>query len=211
MNIAEQVMLNNSGVTWPKNGDYTWQALNRELDHVSHIKPYLRNTNVMVQAGGNCGLIVKQFTDIFKQIYTFEPDPINFYCLNLNLPFTNVNKIQACLGNKHEMIDLVNPFTDDVGGYHVTHGSRIPTLKIDDLELVECDLIMLDVEGYELNALKGAEETIKKYRPILCIEIFNQWLERFNTTSTEVEEYITNVLGYTQVAKYSSDYIFAPK
>jgi FkbM family methyltransferase len=211
MNITDQVILNDSGFTWPKNGTYTWEALNRETDHISHIRPYLRNTNVMVQAGGNCGLVVKPFADIFKQIYTFEPDPVNFYCLNLNLPFTNVNKIQACLGHMHEMVDLANPFTDDVGGYHVAPGTVIPTLKIDDLELVECDLIMLDMEGYEFNALKGGEETIKKHRPILCVEIFDQWLGRFNTTPTEVVEYITNVLGYTQVAGYSSDYIYAPK
>lgn len=211
MKITEQVILNSEGFTWPKNGNYTWEALRRECDHISSIQPFLRNTNVMVQAGGNCGLVVRPFADIFTRIYTFEPDPVNFYCLNLNLPFTNVSKMQACLGYEHEMVSLANPFSDDVGGYHVVPGIEIPTLRIDDLELTECDLIMLDMEGYEFNALKGGEETIKKYRPVLCVELFDQWLGRFNTTPAEVEDYITNILGYTRVAKYSSDYIYVSK
>jgi FkbM family methyltransferase len=211
MNIQEQVHLNSSGYTWPNNGLYTWNALNRELDHLSYIEPHLRNKNVMVQAGGNCGLVVKPFTSVFKHIYTFEPDPVNFYCLNLNLPFNNVNKIQACLGDKHEMVGITNPFADDVGGYHVAAGSTIPTFRIDDLELKECDLIMLDMEGYEFNALKGGIETIKQYTPILCIEIFDQWLNRFNVTGDEILKYINDTLNYKLVDKYTSDYIFAPK
>ena len=211
MNILTQVNINSDGFTWPNNGKYTWDALCRELDHLSHLLPHLQKTNVMIQAGGNCGLIVKQFINTFKAIYTFEPDPVNFYCLNINLPFTNVNKIQACIGNEYGMVDLVQPHQNDVGSYYVTAGSSIPTLKIDDLNLNECDLIMLDIEGYELNALKGGENTILKYKPVLCIEIFEPWLNRFNVTADDIDKYITNTLGYVKANIYSSDQIYIPK
>lgn len=211
MNITEQVKLNDSGFTWPINGDYTWNALCRELDHLSHILPHLQKTNVMVQAGGNCGLIVKQFVETFKNIYTFEPDPVNFYCLNCNLPYTNVNKIQACLGNDRNMVEITQTHSNDVGSYYVSAGSSIPTIKIDDLNLTECDLIMLDIEGFELNALLGGVETIEKHKPVLCIEIQNEWLQRFNASASIITDYITNTLGYSQVGNYSSDYIYVPK
>ena len=211
MNIIEKVSINSAGYTWPNNGGYTWSALSKELDHLSHLLPFLQKTNVMIQAGGNCGLVVKQFVDTFKSIYTFEPDPVNFYCLNVNLPFTNVNKIQACLGNEHNMVELAQPSQDDVGSYYVKSGSIIPILKIDDIKLAECDLIMLDIEGYELNALKGGEETILKYKPILCIEILDAYLNRFNATADEAFKYITDTLGYFEVGRYASDYKYAPK
>lgn len=211
MNIEEKIFKNSSGYTWPINGEYTWNALNRELDHVSHIAPHLSKKNVMVQAGGNCGLVVRPFVDIFQKIYTFEPDPVNFYCLNLNLPFTNVNKIQACLGDSHQMVGLANIFDNDVGGYHVSQGDTTPTLKIDDLELTECDLIMLDVEGYELNALRGGIETIKKYKPVICVEVFDEWLSRFDATSIKINDFFNQEINYTLVGKYSSDHIYVPK
>jgi FkbM family methyltransferase len=44
-------------------------------------------------------------------------------------------------------------------------------LTIDSLALQRLDLLKLDVEGMELEALVGAEETIKRYTPAMLIEI----------------------------------------
>lgn len=211
MDILNQVNINSDGFTWPNNGKYTWDVACKELDHLSHLLPHLQKTNVMIQAGGNCGLIIKQFINTFKTIYTFEPDPINFYCLNINLPFTNVNKIQACLGSDYGMVELAQAHQNDIGSYYVISGSSIPTLKIDDLNLNECDLIMLDIEGYELNALKGGEKTILKYKPVLCVEIVEPWLNRFNATTDDIYKYITDTLGYIKVDTYSADQIYISK
>jgi hypothetical protein len=53
---------------------------------------------------------------------------------------------------------------------------------------VDHPVIKIDVEGHELEVLKGAENTIKKYMPTLLIEIFN-----FDTN--EVPKYLKS-LGY---------------
>jgi hypothetical protein len=45
-----------------------------------------------------------------------------------------------------------------------------PSIRLDDLHLGPIDFIKIDVEGFELPVLKGGEETIKKWRPIICIE-----------------------------------------
>ena len=41
------------------------------------------------------------------------------------------------------------------------------------------DFIKLDIEGAELPALKGAVEIIKKFRPVLYIEVFKEWTKEF--------------------------------
>ena len=41
MNIIEKVSINSAGYTWPNNGGYTWSALSKELDHLSHLLPFL--------------------------------------------------------------------------------------------------------------------------------------------------------------------------
>ena len=160
----------------------------------------------MVQAGGNCGLILSQFVDYFTQIYTFEPDPVNFYCLNLNILSPKVIKLQACLGNKRETVGIYN-YLPDIGGVHVKGEGCVPTIKIDDLNLPQCDLIQLDVEGYEYNALLGAKETILKYNPVLCVEWCEKWLLRYGVGFDVMDKFFKEI-GYTQVDSNAVDRIY---
>ena len=68
-------------------------------------------------------------------------------------------------------------------------------------------MIQLDVEGYELNALLGAIETIKKYKPVLCIEFCEKWLNRYDATSDKILSLLDN-LNYIHVKTYGVDKIF---
>jgi len=49
-------------------------------------------------------------------------------------------------------------------------GERVPVSTIDHFELPRCALIKIDVEGMELEVLKGAEATIAKFKPVLYVE-----------------------------------------
>ena len=42
---------------------------------------------------------------------------------------------------------------------------------IKDNPLENVDFIKVDVEGYELEVLKGSENTIKSFKPVIFIEI----------------------------------------
>jgi len=56
--------------------------------------------------------------------------------------------------------------------------NRVKTLSIDDMvasnELENVDLIKMDIEGAEMPALRGAEETIRKYKPKLAICVYHE-------------------------------------
>jgi hypothetical protein len=80
---------------------------------------------------------------------------------------------------------------------------------IDDLGLNACDLLMLDTEGYEFNALRGGIETIKKYMPVICVEMFPYWLARYNSSAEEIEKLLFG-LGYKYMESYKSDRIYIP-
>ena len=154
---------------------------------------------------------MSQFINYFDTIYTFEPDPVNFYCLCNNVTAPNVYKLQACLGDTQETVKTQQLIridrAHDIGGVHVNGEGFTPTIIIDNLNLKSCDLIQLDIEGYELKALKGAVNTIKKYKPVLCIEFCEKWLNRYQTNSTEILNFLTE-LGYNQVDEYYVDKIF---
>jgi FkbM family methyltransferase len=205
------VEIRNENWVWPKSDENSWKHQNDYNQLADHLLPYVKNNNIMIQAGGNCGFLLNKFVEHFTTIYTFEPDPVNFYCLNQNVISSNVIKMQCCVGNTPTPVNtqqLIRPGKPhDIGGVHVSGEGYTPTIIIDNLNLPGCDLIQLDVEGYELQALLGTVETIKKYKPVLCVEFCEKWLNRYNNNSEEVLNLIYS-LGYKLVEEYGVDKIF---
>lgn len=196
---------------WPANDVNSWKGQNEHKDLYSVILPYVKNKGIMVQAGGNCGFILSTFVDYFDFIYTFEPDTLNFYCLSQNVTADHVFKMQACLGETNgttrvQQLDRGSE-SHDIGGVHVAGEGYLPLISIDSLNLPGCDLLQLDIEGFELKALKGAVNTITKYKPVLCVELCEKWLNRYGDTSTDVIGFIES-LGYKQIDSEGVDRIF---
>ena len=164
---------------------------------------HVKQNKVCVQAGGYCGIFPRLFAQMFDMVYTFEPDPDNFYCLTLNCQSANIIKNQAALGDNHEMVNIVRR-VDSNRGMNVVVPNQgdaaitIPTYRIDDLNLTHCDLIMLDVEGYEKFILRGAEETIAKFKPVVVVE----------DTNMDIEELLFKH-GYTKRSTTHRDTIYA--
>jgi FkbM family methyltransferase len=161
----------------------------------------------MIQAGGNVGYFTKKYADIFQFVYTFEPIPVLFHCINRNIQKDNVFKFQACLGEKHGCVSLGRKVDNNAGSLNVIGVGMTPTMRIDDLALPGCDLIQLDLEGYELFALKGGLDTINKYKPIIVIEVC--WGGRYGITPEMTDAWF-NSIGYkcTRVMNQNSVYMF---
>lgn len=124
----------------------------------------------VVQAGGHIGVFPAALSAMFKRVYTFEPEHENFQCLVRNAGAPNVFPQRAALGAINGGRKLtVQP--RNTGGHQMTHDpGEIPMLRIDDLGLADCDLLLLDLEGYEFFALLGATATIMRTRPLISVE-----------------------------------------
>jgi len=179
------------------------QAALQQVADLKSYYPFVTAFDVAVQAGGNIGVWPAKMAERFKFVYTFEPDADNFNCLSHNAMLSNIIKFQAALGERHECIKMwTNPA--NVGAHYVDGTGEIPTIRIDDLNLPVCNMIMLDVEGYETAALKGGEETIKKFRP--CIVVEEKGHHRRFKAEPPVEYLAT--LGYRQVAWIGRDIVY---
>jgi FkbM family methyltransferase len=161
----------------------------------------------VVQAGGHVGIWPKRLAAHFAQVYTFEPDAENFACLARNVPEPHVFMARGVLGRFYGRVGL--DFSHKNTGKRMVSGpGAIPTYRIDDLLLDDCDALLLDVEGYELHALAGAEQTIARCLPvILCEE--NVLCVRQGFAPGQLAAYLGR-FGYTQVAAAHEDRIFAP-
>lgn len=73
--------------------------------------------------------------------------------------------------------------SSEVGFSHLNEKPDIPVLTIDEMDLPHVDVITMDIEGSEYEALQGAETTIKQDKPILFISIHPEfmWHEHHHT------------------------------
>jgi hypothetical protein len=51
-----------------------------------------------------------------------------------------------------------------------TQGETVSKIRIDDLALPRCALIKMDVEGMEIDVIRGATKTITTHHPLLFVE-----------------------------------------
>lgn len=187
------------GWVWPKSDTNCWNYMKKYPTLPTEISSYVKNNSVIVQAGGNCGFYVKQYAKLFNHVYTYEPDFLNFYCLNLNVTEKNVIKTQGCLGNVQKLVDL-NLNQINVGKTHIKNAHGIyPTHLIDNIGLTKCDLIHLDIEGYEYYAILGALETIKKFKPVIVLEIWEQLNNRFEKDINNKLDSLLQNIGYKHI------------
>jgi FkbM family methyltransferase len=194
---------------WPVHDIGCWDYMHKHADVPQRLAEITKNKGVVVQAGGNAGFYIKQYAELFDTVYTFEPDPLCFLCLTLNCDSPNVVKFQSCVGNKSGFVD-VKGWESDIGATHISGKGRIPTMRIDDLDLEQCDLIQLDTEGFEYYGLLGAENTIKKYRPVISVEWYEEWGARYGVTLEMIENLLAS-WNYKMVADYDSDRVYVPQ
>lgn len=170
------------------------KRVRQSISSIDDILPMCRERRVVVQAGGNLGIWAKRLSGIFKTVYTAEPDSLAFECLTANTNgLGNVVRLQAALGSDRRLVDL-RYIPHRSGATYVDGSGIIPTLRIDDLGLTVCDLLYLDIEGMELPAFIGAEQTIKICRPVIAFED-KQHGARYGVAEGEIARWLSK-LGY---------------
>lgn len=206
---------------WPKEDVLCWEFFNRHELREWGPKNHLPNEiiklvpgdkrKLIIQAGGNSGFYPSMYSNMFERVITFEPDYRWFICLMHNAKNKNIFKFQAALGNDNEPISLVAPLyngKENLGAIHINGSGIIPKIKIDSLGLSP-NLIHLDIEGAEWDALLGAEETIKRSKPLIAVE-WNQLGEKFGWPDEKIESMFKS-FDYKLLKKWPRDRVYAYK
>ena len=143
----------------------------------------------MIHAGTFFGDMLPNFSKFVQgNVYAFEPALENFVMAKMCVEANNLQNVllqNAALGDTvgNCKVQVIEAKNIHAGGSSkvAEEGTLAPILKIDAIDDTIV-LIQLDVEGYELHALKGAEETICRCRPVIAIEdnenICNLFLEQ---------------------------------
>ena len=142
----------------------------------------------ILDVGANIGCTSLLFSDLGQQVVAFEPLPQTFELLQKNISSAKKNNIETlalALGDENKETEIyfsdMNRSTAFVLDKTERDDNKTVTIQVKRLDdllpeigIDRLDFIKIDVEGYELRVLKGAEKTINQYRPIVQME-FNSW------------------------------------
>jgi len=146
----------------------------------------LKNDQIFIDVGAHVvyySLLAAKKVGNNGKVFAFEPNNDNYKILIQNINLNKFNQIKyfkiGLSDHDGEAQFYINPYND--GGSSLTkftyQALELVTIKIakldtlmSDLTLNRIDLIKIDVEGHQMNTLKGMENTLREFRPKIIVE-----------------------------------------
>jgi FkbM family methyltransferase len=197
------------GFWWPANDDWCWKVIHSEVPDADAALQFTKGRALAVQAGGNVGVWASHLAKQFTKVVTVEPDAINYECLVRNVP-ANVDHQRAGFGAEPSRVGLVN-VKGNAGAHYVGgRDGEFSIITIDSLDLPACDFLCLDIEGFEPHALRGAEQTIRKFRPVIMFEEKGLSERYYGVPRDTAEKWVLGLdVGYRLRTKIRADVILS--
>jgi len=186
--INREIKINGSTKTIQGDKDYLGKMdADFEPDTVAILAALCDVDSVALDIGANIGLTALALSDICfaGKVIAIEPVPRTFELLKTNLADANVQNVStfnvaigAGDGSVSMYVDESNLATSFVVDIDKGSNQEIPLTSLDSmvsrLAIPPLDFIKIDVEGCELEVLKGAEKSISLFKPIVLLEM-NHW------------------------------------
>lgn len=161
------------------------------------VKDNLSEEETFVDLGAFIGDSIEEFISVvnnkFNKIYAFEPNPSNLNVARMNLQDVRIEFYLNGVGKEPGVFYLAGEgeATHCVAG-ESDAAEKVEVIKLDDVIKERVTYIKMDIEGMELDALKGAEQLIRRYKPKLAISVYHKMEDM-----VEIPQYIKGLnLGY---------------
>lgn len=171
------------------------------------VKKIIKKGDVVIDVGANIGYYTLIFAKLVGQegkVFAFEPEPTNFNILKKNVKineYENVILINKAVSNKTGKMTLD---LDEInkGGHSISKNNSEKTIEIESTKLDDyfktydgnINFIKLDIEGAEVEAIKGMSETIEKNEEVNIMAEYNP-LSLSNLGSNS-EEYFKSLMKF---------------
>jgi len=192
-----------------------------EPDLQATVENLIQPGYTIYDVGANIGyisLMCSRLTGTNGSVFSFEALPLNIKRLTQNVKMNNLLEIitvthTAVVDKKGEVTFLTHTSgamgkAEGSAGRHEKYGNSItiPGISLDDFAFSRGnklpDLIKMDIEGGEGNALKGAKKILSNKKPVLLIELHGEEAARQVWDSLNMHNYSIHELkrGYPQVS-----------
>jgi FkbM family methyltransferase len=153
----------------------------------------VRRNRVAIDVGANIGNHAVAFSESFEEVVALEPNDTARELLEMNTAkFSNITVISFGVSNRNARV-RAQTFTGNLGGTTIL-GADVEdpswaaeestvTLRVKRLDDIldeklhhRIDLVKLDVEGHEIQALEGMTTILRTSRPVVAIELLRRHL-----------------------------------
>ena len=172
------------------------------LKFLDYCQTQNKKFNTVIDIGAWCGTWAKAMQPFAKKVIAFEPDKVHFACLERNCTI-NCDPRQEAVGSENKHISLTED--DFTQAKRVEKEGDIRMVTLDSLAYENVDLIKIDVEGYEMEVLKGADNTLADTQ-YLMIELNNN-TKKYGSSNIDVEKHIKS-LGFKLLLEHWPDKVF---
>jgi len=196
----------------------------------------IKDGGAILDIGANIGITTVSLANMHPRsiIYAFEPMPGNYQTLEKVLKFykhSNVQIYKTALGNRDGEANMIMPVINGSkmqGLSHVIDPSikndiegdmhTVPLQQLDKIpglqQLEKISAIKMDVENFEYEVLKGGETLLRKHRPIIFCELWNNERRELCFTLMKNLGYHIMILEKGNLVAHSSqdalNYFFLP-
>jgi FkbM family methyltransferase len=171
----------------------TGEYYDQEMEVIRNVIKFLPEDSVSYDIGANVGVHTLILAKHFRQgrVFAFEPQRLVFHQLVANVALNslvNAYPLQLAVGAEDRGLSIpaLDPFRaasygslelgrnqiEDIGQWPADNGltETVNLGKLDSLGLPDPAFVKIDVEGMELDVLKGGSRTIMRARPLMFIE-----------------------------------------
>ena len=185
-----------------------------EPETISFIENVVSKDNVTIDIGANVGYISLVLADLVGKngkVYSFEAEPNNYEVLGMNKNLNDYNQIIAynkAISEKTGVLKLYYSKDNNQGGHSTIFMEEYLTKNYVEIEALNLDLfadneklkninlIKIDVEGAEMEVLKGFPNIMKNFKPLLIVEMNNQVQEKRGISTTDLKRYVCENYNY---------------
>tara|TARA_B100000900_G_scaffold381236_1_gene367532 strand:- start:435 stop:1271 length:837 start_codon:yes stop_codon:yes gene_type:complete len=187
-------------------------------------KQYVEENTAVLDVGSNFGQLTIEFSKLKKNVlvYSFEAQEFVFKLLkkNININKCNAKSFYNLVGNESKTVKVKSTELDRFSTWGsnniiITDDDKkfnyIKAIKIDDLNIKEkISFMKIDVQGKDLEVLKGAKQTILKNKMPILFEYEELFENVYGYKFKDFENFIDKI-NYKIQIKSGPDYLILPK
>ena len=189
---------------------------------LEHIDDYIAGTRTAIDIGSNAGMYTYALAKRFDRVVAFE---INENVTRNTRRYNrgNIEVVHCGLSSQPGRATLYLPVASGVemAGWASLDRGNLPGAEklieieaelkpLDEFGITNVDFIKIDVEGHEVEVLKGAADTLAKWRPMVLVELKKEHVQEVVAWFGGLDYKHCRLEDFTDVRGHRSNHIFAP-
>ena len=166
--------------SWVLPAKFHYHRLRGDLEaELAALDTLIGRGGTAIDIGANFGLYSFVLSRLCDRVEAFEPQPACAAALRA-YGAANIRVHQVALSREDGTLELKIPVSSGraLGGFATlreVEGEclryQVPVRRLDDFQFEDVRFVKVDVEGHELQVLAGAQETLRRHKPVLVIEV----------------------------------------